>query len=109
MNKHTAQSGLPIINDRAAGTDIGSRFHVVAISPGQADDPLRTFKIFTGSPSRIEFSLFQVFLAGPKICCFQPQINQLEKAQFSAFILAKFPPDFAPQKRPFSRPKTAYF
>lgn len=47
MKKHTAQSGLPIINDRAVGIDIGSRFHVVEISLRLVDDPVRTFQAFT--------------------------------------------------------------
>lgn len=40
--------GLPIIHDRAAGIDIGSRFHVVAINPDLSDKPVRTFQAFTG-------------------------------------------------------------
>lgn len=35
-------AGLPIINDKAAGIDIGSRFHVVAVSPDLCDEPVQT-------------------------------------------------------------------
>lgn len=40
--------GLPIVNEQAAGIDIGSRFHVVAISPESSETPVRTFQTFTG-------------------------------------------------------------
>ena len=60
MNKHTAPRGLPIINDRAAGIDIGSRFHVVAISPGLVDDPVRTFQAFTGDIEKMAVWLVEV-------------------------------------------------
>lgn len=39
--------GLPVIHDRAAGIDIGSRFHVVAVPPDLTDVPVRTFQAFT--------------------------------------------------------------
>lgn len=38
---------FPIIHARAAGIDIGSRFHVAAISVDLDDDPVRTFGTFT--------------------------------------------------------------
>ena len=37
-------TGLPIIHPFAAGIDIGSRFHVVAVSPDLCDDPVQTFQ-----------------------------------------------------------------
>lgn len=40
-------TGLPIIHARAVGIDIGSRFHVVAVSPELSDEPVRTFQAFT--------------------------------------------------------------
>src|SRR5438105_7062141 len=46
-------SGLPIIHPYAAGIDIGSRFHVVAISPDLSDEPIRTFQAFTGDLQRM--------------------------------------------------------
>ena len=45
--------GLPIVNDSAAGIDIGSRFHVVAIPPGTAEETVRTFKSFTADLHRM--------------------------------------------------------
>jgi transposase len=50
MKKHRSNSGrnaLPVINDRAAGIDIGSRFHVVAVPADLAEPSVRTFKAFT--------------------------------------------------------------
>jgi len=49
----SAQAGLPIIHDRAAGIDIGSRFHVVAVAPALAADPVQTFQAFTGDIQRM--------------------------------------------------------
>jgi hypothetical protein len=37
-------SGLPIIHPFAAGIDIGSRFHVAAVSPDLCDEPVQTFQ-----------------------------------------------------------------
>jgi len=39
--------GLPVVEPKAAGIDIGSRFHVVAVSPLICDEPVRTFQAFT--------------------------------------------------------------
>jgi transposase len=39
--------GLPIVNEKAAGIDIGSRFHVVAVPPDFCEEPVRTFQAFT--------------------------------------------------------------
>ena len=38
---------------RAAGIDIGSRFHVVAVSPDRASEPVQTFDGFTGDLHRL--------------------------------------------------------
>jgi transposase len=46
-------SGLPIIHPFAAGIDIGSRFHVVAVSPDLCDEPVQTFRAFTGDLQRM--------------------------------------------------------
>src|SRR5471030_2108842 len=46
-------SGLPIIHPFAAGIDIGSRFHVVAVSPDLCDEPVQTFQAFTGDLRRM--------------------------------------------------------
>lgn len=45
--------GLPIINPRAAGIDIGSRIQVVAVPPELSDDPVRTFQSFTADIERM--------------------------------------------------------
>lgn len=46
-------TGLPIIHPFAAGIDIGSRFHVVAVSPDLCDEPVQTFQAFTGDLQRM--------------------------------------------------------
>ena len=46
-------TGLPIIHEFAAGVDIGSRFHVVAVSPELSDEPVRTFQAFTTDLQRM--------------------------------------------------------
>lgn len=48
MNKSKRKiTGLPIIHPQAAGIDIGSRFHVVAIPRDMATESVRTFHAFT--------------------------------------------------------------
>lgn len=46
-------TGLPIIHSFAAGIDIGSRFHVVAVSPDLCDEPVQTFQAFTSDLQRM--------------------------------------------------------
>lgn len=46
-------TGLPIINPFAAGIDIGSRFHVVAINPNLCKEPVQTFQAFTSDLHRM--------------------------------------------------------
>jgi transposase len=46
-------TGLPIIHPFAAGIDIGSRFHVAAVSPDLCDEPVQTFQAFTGDLERM--------------------------------------------------------
>jgi transposase len=46
-------TGLPIIHPFAAGIDIGSRFHVVAVSPELCDEPVQTFQAFTSDLQRM--------------------------------------------------------
>jgi len=46
-NKKNISKGLPVINNNAAGIDIGSTFHVVAIPPERCDSPIQTFQAFT--------------------------------------------------------------
>ena len=44
---------LSTIHPRAAGIDIGSRFHVVAVPPDLTDEPVQTFNSFTGDLHRL--------------------------------------------------------
>lgn len=54
MSKQISKpAGLPIIHDRAAGIDIGSRFHVVAVTPDLFDEPVQTFQAFTDDIRRM--------------------------------------------------------
>ncbi len=46
-------SGLPMINERAAAIDIGSRFHVAAVGPDRCAEPVQTFQAFTGDIQRM--------------------------------------------------------
>lgn len=46
-------TGLPIIQDRAAGIDIGSRFHVAAVPADLCSEPVQTFQAFTGEIERM--------------------------------------------------------
>src|SRR5258706_2897290 len=48
-----ASRGLPKVHARAAGLDVGSTFHVVAVPPEQSDEPVRTFRSFTGDLYRL--------------------------------------------------------
>src|SRR5437773_3540113 len=43
-----SSSQLSIINEHAAGLDVGSTFHVVAVRGDQDDEPVRTFQTFSG-------------------------------------------------------------
>jgi transposase len=46
-------SGLPIVNQKAAGIDIGSRFHVIAVPPELCAEPVQTFQTFTADLHRM--------------------------------------------------------
>lgn len=47
------QDGLPIIHRHAAGIDVGSRFHVVAVDSQLCPDPVQTFQAFTADLQRM--------------------------------------------------------
>lgn len=47
MSKVGKALGLPIVNNRAAGIDIGARIQVAAVPPELSDEPVRTFGSFT--------------------------------------------------------------
>lgn len=44
---------LPVVHRHAAGLDVGSTFHVVAVPEDADDEPVRTFKSFTGDLHRL--------------------------------------------------------
>lgn len=56
----TKPTGLPIINEFAAGIDIGSRFHVVAVGSDLCDEPVQTFQAFTSDLLRMTDWLTEV-------------------------------------------------
>ena len=47
------ESTLPIVHRYAAGIDVGSTFHVVAVPESADPDPVRTFRSFTGDLHRL--------------------------------------------------------
>lgn len=54
MSRRTVKcERLPIIHARAAGVDIGSRFHVVAVGPDLCDEAVQTFQAFTTDIERM--------------------------------------------------------
>jgi transposase len=54
MSNHKGNTaGLPVVHDRAAGIDVGSRFHVVAVSPDLCAEPVQTFQAFTADLERM--------------------------------------------------------
>ncbi|HBC00747.1 MAG TPA: IS110 family transposase [Pseudomonas sp.] len=54
MKKSSSERhGLPVIHEGAAGIDIGSRFHVVAVPADITEEPVQTFKAFTADVERM--------------------------------------------------------
>lgn len=51
--KKRARRSLKSMNPDAAGIDIGSRFHVVAVPPDRDETPVRSFDSFTGDLHRL--------------------------------------------------------
>lgn len=45
--------GLPVIHEHAAGIDVGSRFHVVAVGADLCEEPVQTFQAFTSDLQRM--------------------------------------------------------
>lgn len=50
---HGRPAGLPIVHERAAAIDIGSRFHVVAVGSELCAESVQTFQAFTGDLERM--------------------------------------------------------
>lgn len=46
-------TGLPVIHERAAGIDVGARFHVAAVPPDLCEAPVQTFQAFTSDIERM--------------------------------------------------------
>ncbi|EQD42610.1 ISPpu9, transposase, partial [mine drainage metagenome] len=58
--KRQKKRDLVVIHPHAAGIDVGSKFHVVAV-PGSCDpEPVRSFRSFTGDLHRLADWLQQV-------------------------------------------------
>jgi len=53
MALKTVRPGLPIVHEHAAGIDVGSRFHVVAVAADAAPEPVQTFQAFTADLNRM--------------------------------------------------------
>ena len=53
-------AALPVVHRHAAGLDVGSTFHVVAVPEDADDEPVRTFKSFTGDLHRLADWLAEV-------------------------------------------------
>ena len=51
---------LHIIYPRAAGIDVGSTFHVVAVPPELSEEPVQTFQSFTGDLYRLAHWLVEI-------------------------------------------------
>jgi len=53
MSGQSGQTGLPVVHQFAAGIDIGSRFHVVAVPPELAAEAVRTFESYSADLHRM--------------------------------------------------------
>ena len=51
--KGPADPGLPLVHRHAAGLDVGSKFHVVAVPHDRDPEPVRSFDTFTGDLHRL--------------------------------------------------------
>jgi len=51
--QHSKKPAFSLVNPHAAGIDIGSQFHVVAVSAERDQEPVRTFRSFTGDLYRL--------------------------------------------------------
>ena len=52
-NKPQRRRVLPTVHTHAAGIDVGSRFHVAAVSPDLSSEPVQTYRSFTGDLHRL--------------------------------------------------------
>lgn len=58
--KGTRRPSFSTIHPAAAGLDVGSRFHVVAVAPERDAEPVRTFQSFTNDLGRLADWLHEV-------------------------------------------------
>ncbi len=58
--KRQQRQDLPVVHPRAAGVDIGSQFHVVAVPADCDPEPVRSFRSFTGDLYQLAEWLEQV-------------------------------------------------
>lgn len=82
---------MPIIHSHAAGIDIGSQFHVVAVPPECDHEPVRTFQSFTGALHRMacwlaECKITTVVMESTGIY-WLPAFEILENAGFEVFLV----------------------
>jgi len=49
--KRQQKQDLPVVHPRAAGVDIGSQFHIVAVPADCDTEPVRSFRSFTNLPN----------------------------------------------------------
>ena len=52
-SRQGSRRGLPVIHERAAGIDVGSRLHVVAVGAELCEEPVQTFQAFTSDLQRM--------------------------------------------------------
>jgi len=52
-NRRSRKRRFSTINLNAAGIDVGSQFHVVAVPNDRDEEPVRTFQSFTGDLHRL--------------------------------------------------------
>lgn len=53
MRRKSNSQNIPVLNQHAAGIDIGVSFHVVALPPDRCAEPVKTFKAFTADIVRM--------------------------------------------------------
>ncbi|MDH6153659.1 MULTISPECIES: IS110 family transposase [Paraburkholderia] len=54
------RTDMSVVNRHAAGIDVGAQFHVVAVGPECAEDPVRSFRSFTADLHELARWLRQV-------------------------------------------------
>ena len=52
-SKRKGKHDLPVVHPHAAGIDVGSQFHVVAVAAERDPEPVRSFRSFTQDLHRL--------------------------------------------------------